>query len=162
EIASKIATMARGICQGASLRKPATKPPSNVPIAPKATPNAATVPTSIFLGSPGLALSAATTDVAAVSSLAVLAASAAAARLAIWLKKKGKNFLEGPQNRWAKVDGFMTIFVIGAPPAAPLPIKKTPIPPNHGVVRTPAGKRGSDRQFFAGCRTGTVAISQVS
>src|SRR5688572_25983302 len=96
EITNSSPTTARQSCQNGSLNKPVVWPINVVikaPIAPKATPNAATVPTSIFFGSPALALSALAVDVAAEVNRESDAASAAAARLATCSSIKRTSFL---------------------------------------------------------------------
>ena len=73
--------------------------PRAPPIAPTATPNAATVPMSIFLDSGALAvLSALAVVFAAAASWSLAAASAAAARLATCSSIMRMNFLYGDKN----------------------------------------------------------------
>ena len=92
----------------------------NVPIAPTATPSAATVPMSIFLGSGGLAAPTWAVAVAVVSSSACDRSSPAAARLAICSSSRRTNFLYGAKKAWRMLMGLSTMRVIVASQSRPL------------------------------------------
>ena len=92
--------------------------PSAPPMAPTATPRAATVPTSIFFGGGG-ALSALTVVSAVEASLVEDSASAAAARFATCSSITRMNFLYGDQNACRMLIGLSTMWVITASQSRP-------------------------------------------
>src|SRR5574344_1060736 len=86
-----------------------------------ATPRAATMPTSNFLGAAGGAdLSALAVAVAALVSFASAAASAAAARLATCASIMRMNFLYGDQKAWRMEIGLSMILETVASQSRPL------------------------------------------
>ena len=92
---------------------------AKVPMAPTATPSAATVPTSIFLVSGGLTLPTLAAPAAATVSVPCDSASAAAARFATCSSSRRTNFLYGAQKAWRMLIGLSTILVMVASQSRP-------------------------------------------